>query len=125
MSVERKFSEKDVIYNIKKVREFKNYTQEFMAECLGISTKSYSNIETGESKLYLDRLIKICETLEISIERILNLECSMIFNNYEKQSGYFENAIFSENGYIEAIKSKEELISYLKEQIDILKKTNK
>lgn len=122
MTVKRNLSEKDVVYNIKKVRELKNYTQEFMAENLGISTKSYSNIETGESKLYLDRLIKICDTLEISVEKILNLECSMIFNNYEKQSGYFENPIFSENGYIEALKSKDELIIFLKSHIANLTK---
>lgn len=60
--------------------------------------------------------------MEISVEKILNLECSMIFNNYEKQSGYFANPIFSENGYIEALKSKDELIIFLKSHIDNLTK---
>lgn len=58
-------------YNIRKFREEKNYTQEYMSERLNISQNTYSKIETGGIKLTIDRLMQISEILETPIEVIL------------------------------------------------------
>lgn len=55
-----------IILNLKKVRENKGYTQEYMAKQLGYKTKSaYNHIEQGKVKLDIDKLIKIAEILEV------------------------------------------------------------
>jgi len=36
---------------IKQLRDLKNFTQEYMERQLGLSTRAYSKIESGEAKL--------------------------------------------------------------------------
>jgi len=47
-------------------RLIKNYSQEYMAWCLGISQSAYSNLEKGETKISLQRVYDIAKILEIS-----------------------------------------------------------
>lgn len=47
---------KSVAANIRKTREFRNYTQEYLAAKLGISQNAYSKIELGYTKITLERL---------------------------------------------------------------------
>jgi transcriptional regulator with XRE-family HTH domain len=56
-----------VASNIRKIRESKNYTQDYLAVKLGISQNAYSKIELGYSKLALDRLLHICSILETEV----------------------------------------------------------
>jgi transcriptional regulator with XRE-family HTH domain len=56
-----------VAANIRKIRESKNYTQDYLAVKLGISQNAYSKIELGYSKLALDRLLHICSILETEV----------------------------------------------------------
>lgn len=50
--------------NIRKAREYRNYTQEYLAYKLSISQNAYSKIELGHTKLTVDRLFQIAEVLE-------------------------------------------------------------
>ncbi|MGN6638721.1 MAG: helix-turn-helix domain-containing protein [Mucilaginibacter sp.] len=50
--------------NIRKAREYRNYTQEYLAYKLRISQNAYSKIELGHTKLTVDRLFQIAEVLE-------------------------------------------------------------
>lgn len=59
-------------HSIKKFRELRNYTQEYMAEMLGISQNAYSKIENGRTRLTTDRLKKIAGILEISVFLLLD-----------------------------------------------------
>lgn len=40
---------------IKQIRELKNFTQEYVAQKLGLSTRAYSKIESGETQLTINR----------------------------------------------------------------------
>lgn len=51
--------------NIRKAREYRNYTQEYLAFKLSISQNAYSKIELGHTKLTVDRLFQIAEVLEV------------------------------------------------------------
>ncbi len=62
---------KVVAANIRKIREYRNYTQDYLAAKLGISQNAYSKIELGYSKLTLDRLFKICLILEVEVMQLL------------------------------------------------------
>lgn len=79
---------------IKKIRESKNYTQEYVAGKLSISQNTYSKIEGGETKLTTDRLQEIADILDVPIEELITGETqSFNFNNshIEKFYGYVEN----------------------------------
>lgn len=51
---------------IKKIREKQGYTQEKVAETLGVSSAYISKIERGKTSLSIETLASICECLETS-----------------------------------------------------------
>lgn len=62
---------REVASNIRKIREHKNYTQDYLAAKLDISQNAYSKIELGYSKLTLDRLFQIAVILEVEVMQLL------------------------------------------------------
>jgi len=63
---------KTVAANIRKVREFRDYTQEYLAMKLGISQNAYSKIELAYTRITLERLIQIAAILEIDVVTLIN-----------------------------------------------------
>lgn len=63
----------NIIKRIKSVREERGYTQQFIAEKLGISQNAYSKIEIGSSKLTLQRCLQIADVLEVTIPRLFDI----------------------------------------------------
>jgi len=68
---------------IRTIRELKGYSQDFMAEKLDISQKTYSRLESGHVKLDIERLRQISEVLEVDPSSLLDNE-SAVFNYYDK-----------------------------------------
>lgn len=64
---------------IKHAREEKKLTQEKLAELIGVSTVYISHLEIGSKTPSLETLIKISNTLEVSIDYLLanNLNTSI------------------------------------------------
>lgn len=56
---------------IKTYRLLRNYTQQYMADCLGLSRHAYINIETARADVPAQRLIQIAEILEIKPHLLL------------------------------------------------------
>ncbi|MCE7040862.1 helix-turn-helix domain-containing protein [Dyadobacter sp. CY312] len=54
-----------VASNIRKIREFRDYTQEYLAMKLGISQNAYSKIELAYTRITVERLIQISHILEV------------------------------------------------------------
>ena len=79
--------------NIKQIRELKNYSQEHIAQELGISQASYARIESGTIVPKIDRLQRIAEVLEVDLSTLLNTTnvFNIIFNASASQSGYINN----------------------------------
>ena len=67
--------------NIRNIRELKDITQEHIATQLGISTRAYSRIETGETQLTINRLSDISRILGVQPQEILGFDKNLIFNN--------------------------------------------
>ena len=65
---------KVVASNIRKIRELRNYTQDYLAAKLGISQNAYSKIELGYSKLTLERLFQISIILDVEAMQILSFD---------------------------------------------------
>ena len=60
-----------VIERIVQGRNKKGYTYENMAVELDLTTAAYRKIETGETKLTLERLFKISDILEVPVGELL------------------------------------------------------
>ena len=58
---------KEIISNIRKIREYRNYTQDYLAAKLRISQNAYSKIELGYSNITLNRLVEITQILEVEL----------------------------------------------------------
>lgn len=74
MKEKLKLEMKAVAGNIRKVREFRNYTQDYLAAKLEISQNAYSKIELGYSKITLDRLFHIAIILEVAVMELLEFD---------------------------------------------------
>ena len=72
---------------LKQLRELKNFTQEYVAQQLGLSTRAYSKIETGETQLTINRLNEIATILGVDPIEALGFDHQNIFNNYGTQEG--------------------------------------
>ena len=59
---------------IKNIRELKNYTQEYMAERLGVTQAGYSKIEKGKTSLSYEKLVEIGRILDVSVEDIISFD---------------------------------------------------
>jgi transcriptional regulator with XRE-family HTH domain len=62
----------DVGNKIRKLRLSKGYSQEFMANNLGVSQKTYSRLENNESKCDINRLAKIANLLVVEVDFFIN-----------------------------------------------------
>ena len=58
---------KTVLANIKNQRNIKNYTQEYVANKLGISQNAYSKIESGVSTLTITTLFSLSHIFDIDV----------------------------------------------------------
>ncbi|UKT63533.1 helix-turn-helix domain-containing protein [Pedobacter mucosus] len=65
---------KNVAGNIRKIREYRDYTQDYLAAKLKISQNAYSKIELGYSKLTVDRLFQVALILEVEVNHLLTLD---------------------------------------------------
>lgn len=65
---------KVVAKNIREVREYRKYSQDYLAAKLSISQNAYSKIELGYSRITLDRLFSIAIILEIEVRRLISLD---------------------------------------------------
>lgn len=62
---------KHVIRNIRKMRNNRELSQENVAFNLQISQSSYAKMESGQSKLSVDRLYELASFFKISVEELL------------------------------------------------------
>lgn len=71
---------------IRKLRELKELTQEYIATEIGLSQSAYSKIEAAETDITYQRLEKIAEILEVKPEDIIAFNEQMIFNLHHNQT---------------------------------------
>ena len=79
---------KTVASNIRKIREFRNYTQDYLAAKLSISQNAYSKMELGYSNISISKLVRIAEILEIDISNLVKSNADdMVQLHTEDQKG--------------------------------------
>lgn len=62
---------------IRFLRQYKGYSQEYMAEQIGIDAVTYGRVETGKIKLTVERLYDISVVLGYNIQTIFELPDSI------------------------------------------------
>lgn len=75
----------NVYINIRKIRELKNLTREYVAEELKMSMSGYGKIERGDVDITVSKLIEISKVLDVSIEFIFKFDVSIFFNDAKGQ----------------------------------------
>jgi transcriptional regulator with XRE-family HTH domain len=100
-----------IAFNIKKIRESKNLTQEYLASRLGISQNAYSRIENSRTRLSTDRMREIARILEVSLHEFLISENNMgipsretIFNPSESQKENYNHTVLILKAEIEHLR---------------------
>ena len=121
---------------IKFIRNMKGWSQEEVAHRLGMSISGYGCIERGETDIPFSRLLYLAKVFEIDLLELLSVNEKNVFNlagTNNNQSNWQVNTSSTE----EIIKLRAEVeklnmfleqqtkeIVYLKEIIELLKKTN-
>jgi len=108
---------------IKKIRELKNYTQEYMADRLGINQSGYSRLENDTSDISLSQLDKISEIFNMKTEDLLTFDEKIVFNNYADAKDFVVGNNY--NGMTEKEKELyEKTIKLLEDKINLLMQMN-
>lgn len=100
---------------IKSIRELKNYTQGYMAEELGITQAAYSKIESGQTKLTMNKVADIASVFEMDVNDLMNYDTQKYFNSFNNVKG--------SNIYSTITQSEEETVKKLYEdKINLLER---
>lgn len=73
------FKIKAIAANIRDKREYRNYTQEYLAAKLEISQNAYSKIELGYTKITVERLFQIADVLGFAVADLLDVDPIGVF----------------------------------------------
>lgn len=88
----------EISTKIRRFRENKDYTQEYMAYQLNISQNNYSRLEKEPENMSLKRLEEICKILEINLKDLIDRkELNVYFNNNQAESQYAHGNIIIHN----------------------------
>jgi transcriptional regulator with XRE-family HTH domain len=71
---------REIYSNIRKIRELKNLTREYVAAELNMSPSGYGKMERGEVDITISRLFDISDILNVPLSSILYLDISKLFS---------------------------------------------
>ncbi|TAE76042.1 MAG: XRE family transcriptional regulator [Bacteroidetes bacterium] len=108
---------------IKKFREMRNFTQDYIAKKLEMTPQGYGKIERNEVEITIQKLTIVAEILNTTIQDILGFEDKFVFNNQE----HYQNNVINNDTtnfqelklvYEKMIKSQEKEITYLRSVLE-------
>ncbi len=119
---------KNLGHKIKKLRELRNFSQEYMADQLGLSQSAYSKLETDQTELTYNRLSKIADALQLSVSDIIHFDEKVILNvtNNDHAAGgnYHQHNYYNDKKVIELLESQvrllEDKVKHLEEQLRVV-----
>ena len=78
--------------NIRSIRLFRGYSQEYVATAIGISQNTYSRIERDEVPISEKRLVELSKVFELTVEDITEFDERTFKHEFvinEKNKAYF------------------------------------
>ena len=73
---------KDYRNKIKRLRTQAKLTQDYMAQRLHIDRSAYSRLETGDTKIDIERVIEIAKIIGVPITEIIDENYYLIYLDY-------------------------------------------
>lgn len=114
---------------IRMMREFRQLSQEDMAEKMNMSPSGYAKIERGETRLQYDKLVQIAQIFNVSLSDLVDNDKGVIFfmneNGNNTSANYYsgDHSIMFE---IEKLKlqliHKDELLDQKEKELETLRK---
>lgn len=104
---------------IKSFRELKNFTQEYMADKLGITQAAYSKIENGTNKISYAKIEDISKILGIKPEELLAFDSQKFFNSFNNVKGSNNDSVTINLEENDIKKLYEDKIALLQKLLDI------
>lgn len=74
----------------------KSFSQDYMAEKLGITQQAYSKIENQISEASISRLQQICEILDVPLPQLLGIDDGVIDENSKESLTLSERKVYHE-----------------------------
>lgn len=113
---------------IRRLREFKQWSQEDMAEQMQMSKNGYSKLERGESRLSLDRLEQIATIFKMDVLELMTVSDKglvyQVNENGHNSASYFdsEQAVAAENEKLRLIlQHRDEMLAQKDSEIQVLR----
>lgn len=100
--------------NIRKIRELRGYSQEFLAEKLKISQSAYARYEKDNSTISVKRLEQIAKELDVKVDELLTDNKNVVYNFKNNTISSVSHII--ENLHTENIETLHSFINFLKEE---------
>ncbi|RDF10187.1 XRE family transcriptional regulator [Haemophilus paraphrohaemolyticus] len=114
---------------IRMMREFRQLSQEDMAEKMNMSPSGYAKIERGETRLQYDKLVQIAQIFNMNLSELVDENRGIIFllneNGNNTSTNYYGNndSLIIE---IEKLKlqliHKDELLEQKEKELEMLRK---
>lgn len=101
--------------NIRKIRELRNFTQDYMATQLEMTQAGYSKIESGQTDITYSKIVEISKILEVTPEELIAFDGQKYFNSFNNVKG-------SNNGSVIITLKSEEIKNLYEEKINLLNK---
>jgi transcriptional regulator with XRE-family HTH domain len=117
---------------IRRIREYRDLSQDSVAMEMGMSPSGYSRIERDEVSVTVDKLTRLADILKVSLIDLVSPEESIVFNNYGTAKDQSFSTITSstdtekiEQLYKEQIQLLQQEVNYLREIVNSLTKQPK
>jgi transcriptional regulator with XRE-family HTH domain len=111
------------------LRESRDYSQEYVANVLNINQKTYSNLESGKTKMTLERIQQLADFYHVKPDYFLSEELPVInYNNgpnshggvYETYNNNFGEFEIMKKVYDQLLNDKNQRIIQLENQVSKL-----
>jgi transcriptional regulator with XRE-family HTH domain len=121
-------------HKIRKMRELRNLTQEYVATRLGISQSNYARMESNDVSIPDKRLAELSEILQTTPEAIRNFDETIVFNITQGDYGSAGQNVTVNNYqispelqklYEDKIRLLEEKIIFLEERVQYMTSESK
>jgi len=110
--------------NIRVVREVRGFSQEYVAKKIGISQRTYSNIEADKSKVDTEIIKNISEVLDVDPIQLMSLNEKTLFSNCTNSGNLntYHQVLDKENDALKNhIQQLQKEVDFLKEEVVFLR----
>lgn len=101
--------------NIRKMRELRNFTQDYMATQLGITQAGYSKIESGTTDITFSKIEEIAQILNVTPTDLVAFDSQKYFNSFNNVEG-------SNNGSVIIEMKSDDMKRLFEDKIKLLEK---